>query len=314
MEFRRLGKSDLEVSALSLGTVSLGCEYGFAAPGGHERPIRTEAVRVVRSALEFGINLFDTAPTYGDAESILGEALANAPDCLVCTKVAAPRDQSGALLRGEALKTSVARSAADSLRRLKRDRIDLLQIHNATLEVMAQDEVVTALLDAKERGDVRSLGVSVYNEREALFAIECGAFDAVQIPYSLLDQRMATTVLPAAAAHDIGLIARSTLLKGALTVKAQWMPSEMQRLREAVEAARSALGVEWIDLPVAALRFCLSSPGIGTALVGARQLTELDQAIDALERGPLSEEESSLAAHLSVPEEELVNPTGWPIP
>jgi aryl-alcohol dehydrogenase-like predicted oxidoreductase len=271
-------------------------------------------VGVVRQALDYGLNLFDTAPSYGAAEEILGLALADAPDCIVCTKLSIPRDESGQSLRGHELLRMIDASVQTSLRRLRRDRIDLLQIHNATSEVLDDSAFIEHLLRTKDRGDVRNLGASVYTEAEALCVVEQGSFDALQIPYSLLDQKMKDVVLPAAAARDVGVIARSVLLKGALTEKVQWLPPMMNDLKQATEEVRDSLGLAWSDLPGAALRFCLGSPLVSTALVGARDLQELSEAVSAVEKGPLCPTEMKRAETLGLDDEVLVNPSRWPIP
>ena len=252
MEYRPLGRTGFEVSALSLGTVSLACEYGIPLPGGRGCPDPATAERVVRTALYSGINLFDTAPGYGRAEELLGRALEDARDTFVCTKVPIPIEPSGKRVRGSVLATAMAGSIRESLRRLRRDRIDVLQIHNATLDVLREGDLTQELLRAKEQGHVRRLGVSVYTPEEALCAIADGSFDVVQIPFSLLDQRM-SEAFSAAAEHDVGVIGRSALLKGALTLRARSLPPELAGLRRAVESVRDAFRVPWTELPFTAL-------------------------------------------------------------
>src|SRR5262249_20569566 len=114
---RPLGGTGLMVSALSLGTVSLGTDYGIAAPDGSGRPGQDDAVAVVRHALDHGITLIDTAPAYGDAERIVGLAIADDRRAVVATKVDAGGD--------------VAASIESSRRRLGRDVLDIVQVHSA---------------------------------------------------------------------------------------------------------------------------------------------------------------------------------------
>ncbi len=314
MEYRPLGRTGFEVSALSLGTVSLACEYGIPLPGSRGCPDPATAERVVRAALYFGINLFDTAPGYGRAEELLGRALKDAPDSFVCTKVPIPIEPSGKRVRGSVLATVMASSIRESLRRLRRDRIDVLQIHNPTLDVLREGDLTQELLRAKEQGHVRSLGVSVYTPEEALCALADESFDVLQIPFSLLDQRMSEAALPAAADHEVGVIGRSALLKGALTLRARFLPPELAGLRRAVENVRDALRVPWTELPFTALRFCLSTSSLSTTLVGARDPAELEEALHAAEAPRLSFEEMVMGREVSSRDEGLLDPRAWPIP
>ena len=282
-------------------------------PGVRNRPDGAGAERVLRTALQFGINLFDTAPGYGHAEELLGRALADAPDCLVCTKVPIPVDPSGALLGGPTLATAVRASIRESLRRLRRDRIDLVQIHNATVEVLRRGDLAGELVRARDAGHVRSLGVSVYTLEEARTALHDGSFDVLQVPYSLLDQRMAEGIFAEAARSGVGIITRSALLKGALTPRARLLPPGLDSLRGAVEQVREALQVPWSELPFLALRFCLSTPSIGTTLVGVRDLAELEDALNAAGAAPLRGEELEAARRVFVRDPKLLDPRGWPL-
>src|ERR1039457_1305833 len=157
MNYRTLGRTDLRVSEISLGTVSLGADYGLPAPGEFGRPERRDAVRVIHAAADAGINLFDTAPAYGEAEALLGEALAKRNDCFVATKVSLPSKVSATPLREQILA-----SLEKSLRALNRETLDLVQIHNATVEVLQAAEMLEILSDAKRAGKIRSIGVSIY--------------------------------------------------------------------------------------------------------------------------------------------------------
>ncbi|MBC8095872.1 MAG: aldo/keto reductase, partial [Akkermansiaceae bacterium] len=214
MNYRTLGRTGLRVSEISLGTVSLGADYGLPAPGEFGRPERRDAVRVIHEAAEAGINLFDTAPAYGEAEALLGEALARRDDCFVATKVSLPSKTSAVPLRDQ-----IMASLEKSLRAVRREALDLVQIHNATVEVLQAGDVLRILDDARRAGKLRFVGVSIYTDEEALAAIQTNAVDMIQIGYSILDQRKAKTVLPVARRHNVGILTRSALLKGVLSAK-----------------------------------------------------------------------------------------------
>ena len=300
MRYRRLGRTDITVSALSLGTASLGVDYGIAAPGEFGRPSEADAIRLVQAAVGRGVTLIDTAPAYGDAERIVGLAAGRDPRVVVATKVN-PDDR---------IQTSIE----SSLRALGRDSLDIIQIHNATREMIIEGAITDALLDVQRKGLVRWLGASVYGEDAALAVLRDGRYDVLQVAFNALDQRMAREVLRKAEAADVGVIARSAFLKGALTPKAPWLPDALAPLRDAAARARDVLaGGSWDGLPPAAMRFCLSAPGIASVLAGARTIAELDAAVAAEAAGPLDADVMVKAAQLAMTDERLLNPASWPV-
>jgi aryl-alcohol dehydrogenase-like predicted oxidoreductase len=296
---RPLGRTGLTVSALSLGTVSLGTNYGIAAPEQFARPRDEDAVAIVRHAIERGITLIDTAPAYGDAEAIVGRAVAGDRHVIVATKVGASAD--------------VAASIESSRRRLGRDVLDIVQVHNATAEAIDGGAVTRALAAARSRGSVRVLGATVYDAAAARAVIRSGEYGVLQVALSILDQRLLREVVPEAAAAGIGVVVRSALLKGALTGKADWLPEALAPLRRAAERVRDELARgSWDDLPRAALRYCLSAPQVSSVLAGVRTIVELDAALDAAAAGPLDRDALACAAGLGIEEDELLNPARWP--
>ncbi len=312
MEYRLLGKTGLKVSALSLGTVELGVEYGIRKSDQSNRPSKNEAIHIIRSAVDMGINLFDTAPNYGTSESLLGEAIGPQADCYIATKVNIPGN-NGVQLKGSELKKAVSKSIEQSLRNLKREVIDIVQIHNATEKVIKQGEITEALLKAQEDGKVRFIGASVYGESNALSVIHDGSYHVIQAAYSMLDQRLAGNVLPLARNQKIGVISRSALLKGVLTTRAQWLPDELAALRTASERVVNMFGISWDTLSETALRFCLSSELINTVLVGVNSREELESAVNAVEGNMFNETMLRAAEGLGLDDETLVNPSYWSI-
>ncbi len=309
---RTLGRTGLAVSAIGFGTVSLGLDYGIAAPARFGRPDDADAVATLRRAADAGVTLFDTAPAYGDAERLLGDAVGARGECVLATKVTVPRGTNGQPLRGRLLAESLQAQLTHSRLALRRDPLDVVQIHNATVELIEDGELLELLEMARRRGQLRFIGASVYREAEALAAIASGRIDVLQVAYSLLDQRMAARVFAAAQAANVGMLARSAFLKGALTDKAQFLPPALAPLRDAADRARVALGVDWRGLPELALRFCLSAPAIATVLFGARTTDELDAALAAAAAGPLAAEQLQQTPPLALTDERLLDPSQWP--
>lgn len=313
MNYRSLGRSGLTVSALSLGTVALGVDYGIPAPGEFGRPDERASIELLRAAVDGGITFIDTSPFYGVSERLVGEALGGDPRAIIATKVwAGPGMAPGTEHLSPA--QAIARSLAESRRVLRRDVLDVVQIRNATHAIIEEATATVALQEAKTRGEARCIGATVYDEESALAVIRDGRFDLVQIALSALDQRMLPRVILAAAAAGIGVIVRSAFLKGALTPKAQWLPEPLAPLRDAALRARDLLaGGSWERLPEAAMRFCLSVPHVASVLTGARTIAELDDALAAEAAGPFDPAVVANAASLALDDEHLLNPSHWPV-
>lgn len=313
MFYKKLGRTGLSVSAISFGTVSLGVDYGIEVPGNFGRPEEQEVIQLLGQAADSGINLFDTAPNYGTSERYLGEAIGERSDCYIATKVSIPSEPSGKTRGGKELSVAIDASLASSMRNLKRDYLDIVQIHNATLSVIRDGSMTGCLVRAKEEGRIHFIGASVYTEAEALAVIEAGCFDVLQVAYNLLDQQMATRVFPAAKEAGVGIIVRSALLKGVLTSKSEWLPPELSALKAAAVVCKDAISGTWEKLPEMAVRFCISAPEVSSVLVGVRTRSELLEALGVSEAGPFSESMIRDAKKLALHDDFLLNPSNWPI-
>lgn len=309
MEFVKLGTTGLRVSRIGLGTAVLGLKnYGIPTPC--EACLDSaEAIDAIRGAVDGGINFFDTAPSYGRGEQLLGQALSVCKDAVIATKVSVPENYE--TLTFPELSGIVNASLDSSLRALRRDVLDIVQVHNATIPVLRQGNLLGCLERAGEAGKLRWIGASVYGLDAALMAVRTGKIHVLQIALSLLDQRMCGQVLPEAETAGIGVLTRSALLKGALTKRAHWLPERLQLLARASELAIQELGTTWEGLPGMALRFCLSLPAAHTVLVGVCDRTELRSCLAAESAGPLSPLELKTAHTLALDDELLLNPTYW---
>lgn len=315
MDYRTLGRSGLRVSTLALGTVELGLEYGIALPGETARPSTAEGVRLVHAALDGGITLIDTARAYGASEEVLGVALrGRRHEAVLATKV---RTQApdGTTPRGEALRRTMRASLEASLRALQVEYVDLWQIHNVDTALLAERDAVGAAFDeARRAGLVRAVGGSTYGEELPLAALESDLFDVLQVTYSVLDQRLEARVFPAAAARDVGLVVRSVLLKGVLTVRGDHLPEHLAPLRERSQAFRALVAARGgaRTSVQAALAFALGHPLIGSTLIGVRSEAELHEALAAAD-APLDPALRAELAALRLDDPDLLNPGTWGI-
>ena len=309
MNYRRLGRTNLQVSEISLGTVELGMDYGIPVRGEHLQPSEVDAARTLNCALDLGINLIDTAQAYGESEAIIGRALkSRRNEYILATKISS---LSWAGYTGKELQKQMEASITESLRALQTDIIDLLYIHNATPELIQCGEIVEIMQRAREAGYARFIGTTTYGEAAPLAVLEDGRFDCIQVAYNLLDRQLEERVLPLAKANDIGVVIRSVLLKGALTYRYAHLPEELRELRETVNKVNSLCSAQNSSLPELAYRFVLAHPAVSTALVGTGRVHELEEIVSLAGRDPLPLELLSDIREISVSPDQL-NPGTWP--
>jgi L-galactose dehydrogenase/L-glyceraldehyde 3-phosphate reductase len=313
MDYRPLGKTGLQVSALGFGCGDVG---GLIVRG---EPVERE--RAVARALELGINYFDTASAYGKGQSEihLGQAFkALKVNAYVGTKFRLTASDMGNM-RG-----AIANSLTASLQRLQMERVDLLQLHNriglqrsadaSMLSIQdVLEEVVPALQTLQQQGKIRFYGITALGETATLHqVVDAGVFATAQVCYNLLNPSAGAEVAAGFPAQDfgrlldhtrqqqMGVIAIRALAAGALSGSATRHPvavptvnpigsgpdyaTDVQRARTfhtLIEAGHVDSLVE------AALRFTLSHTAVSTMLLGYSSLEHLELAADYVNRGPL---------------------------
>jgi L-galactose dehydrogenase/L-glyceraldehyde 3-phosphate reductase len=312
MEMRVFGRSGLRLSALGFGCGAVGGLMVRGNPRDQER--------AVARALDAGVNYFDTAVQYGDGESEknLGRALQSLKrsDRVVGTKVRLPPTDVGRI--GDA----IAQSLDGSLSRLRLDRVDICHLHNSITAsgggpVLAVRQVLEDVVPTFERlrqaGKIRFLGLTAVGDTEALHqVIDSGKFDSAQVVYNMLNPSAASG-LPAnypaqdygrlfdrSKAAGTGVIGIRVLAGGALSGSAARHPiaspppapigSAMSYEADVARARRlQPLVAEGFaaSLTEAATRFALSQPAIGTILVGIATPEQFEEALKAVEKGPL---------------------------
>ena len=316
MDYRILGRTGLRVSALALGTVELGMDYGIATPGEYGRPAEAEAIGLVHAALDAGITLIDTARAYGESEALLGRALRGRRARVVLATKTRTQREDGATLDAPELRRMMQQSLETSLRLLQTDYVDIWQVHNVDAELLARRDMVAGVFDwARRSGKARAVGGSTYGVEMPLAAIESGLFDMLQVTYSVLDQRLADQVFSAAVEKNVGILVRSILLKGALTGRGDYLPDRLAALRARSRAFRELVAASGLDAsPVqAAIAFGLAHPHIHSVLVGLRSAWELREALGAVDVR-LPADLLDRLYRLRLDDAELLNPATWGIP
>jgi len=305
MKYRLLGRTGLSVSEVGVGGAGIGQVWGATTDA--------ECIRLVRRAVELGINFFDTSPMYGrgKSEEILGHGLDGLRDRVyIATKVRLQTAEDLADMAG-----AVRRSVEQSLRRLRTDHVDVLQIHHQLGSEGGQYlaavgpppryayrlnreqgmELGHAMQRVVEEGKARFLGITAWDGYpeviEALLA--SGVFHTAQILYNLLNRTAAIEppsgfddvdqgrAIEVAHRHEIGIICIRAHAAGALTDKLDRdiapdsdVARDFARSRKLGNLKKEASAT----LSQAALRFCLDDPRIATVVPGVKNVAELEES------------------------------------
>src|SRR5216684_6032923 len=255
MERRRLGQTDMEVSVLGFG----GAEIGYA------RVAPATVGRLLGSALDAGLNAIDTAECYAGSEALIGRAVGRRrAEYYLFTKCGHAAEDGRADWRPRSLVESIERS----LRRLRTDYVDLIQLHSCSERELRKGDVIEALERARERGHARYIGYSG-DGAAARYAVECGRFDTLQTSVSIADQEALELTLPLARARQMGVIAKRPLANVAWRYARKPAEPYHQTYWSRLRTLDYGFLADAPDTGVAtALRFTLSVPGVHTAIVG----------------------------------------------
>ncbi len=272
MERRRLGTTDIVASVLGFG----GSEIGY------ERASTATVGRLLGSALDAGLNVIDTAECYENSETLIGQALgARRREVYLLSKCGHAEGWGRGDWRPAALLTSIERS----LRRLRTDYLDLIQLHSCTRAQLQGGDVIAALERARERGWARYIGYSGDGEA-ARYAVECGRFDTLQTSVSIADQEPLELTLPLARARGMGVIAKRPLANVAWTYARKPAEPYYRTYWTRLRALDYPFLRDGEKTAVArALRFTLSVPGVHTAIVGTAKPERWEQNATLLQAG-----------------------------
>jgi aryl-alcohol dehydrogenase-like predicted oxidoreductase len=293
MKYKQLGKTDMQVS-----TISLGC-WVFAGGELWGDQDDADSIATVNAALDVGINFFDTAEGYGNgySEEILGRALVGRRDkAIIATKIG----------RGDLKSETVLEACEDSLRRLQTDYIDLYQIHwprrNTPLE-----ETVSVLEKLKEQGKIRAIGVCNFGVKDMGDLLSFKHPETNQVPYNLIWRAIEYEIQPQCVDEGVGILCYSVLAQALLTGKyasPDDVPAGRARSRHfsknrelvrhdedgceaetfaAIDAVRQIS--KEINQPMAnvAMAWLLQQPGVTSVIAGARTPDQIKRNVAAVD-------------------------------
>jgi aryl-alcohol dehydrogenase-like predicted oxidoreductase len=296
MRKRKLGWTDLEITAVGLGTWAMGGSWQWGWGAQDDR----ESIATIHKAMDSGLNWIDTAPVYGHgrSEEVVGRALKEMKDKpIVATKLGLCWN-GGTKQFGRLKAASVRQECEDSLRRLGVDVIDLYQIHwpNPDEDI---EEGFEAMARLKDEGKVRYIAVSNFSVEQMERVGKIARVASLQPPYSMLNRGVEKEVLPYCASHEIGVVAYSPMAKGLLTGKVtkEWVASlpdddhrkKGREFNEPQLSANSNLvdGLRGIaesrgHTPARlAVAWVLRRSEVASAIVGARRPSQIEETAPA---------------------------------
>jgi len=300
MEYRRFGRTELKVSGIGFGCWEIGGTYG--------RIDESQFQRAVARAIDNGVTCFDTAEAYGMgvSEDALARALGpRRREVVIATKFGVGYGEMPN--RRDSSRARVLDSIDNSLRRLKTDHVDIYLVHWPD-PLTPLDETMSALDDIVRRGKVRDVGVSNFRLAQIEEAMALRRFDVVQYAWNMFDRRMQSEIFPYCATEQIGVMAYGSLAYGMLSgtfhagmsfdendwrskggnlgnlnlFRSLFGPEHFPRNLAAVEELKRVAAKYGKTLPQFALRWTLSNPVVGTALVGCRSPAEVIDNCGAL--------------------------------
>lgn len=292
MRYRRLGKTDLEVSAIGLGTYQFGGRWGKTFT-------QRAANEIVAAAEDCGINLLDTAECYGMnhlSETLVGSAIASSRDRWILATKFGHEKVSPSKNRQAWTPEEVRQQLEASLRALETDYIDLYQFHSGSNDDFDNDELWTMLGKQQQQGKIRYLGISVsrksseWRTYQTKRATDVGAF-VIQAKYNRLERDAETEVLPECLVQDLGVIARVPLASGLLSGRYQTLAAfadadarakkydadTIARMQQEIDAILESELPEGLTLPEYALAWALSHPAVSCVIPGCKTVEHVER-------------------------------------
>jgi aryl-alcohol dehydrogenase-like predicted oxidoreductase len=299
---RQLGTTDMRITRVGFGSWAVGGDWAVGWGSQDDR----DSVAAIRHGVARGINWIDTAAIYGlgHSEEVVALALAGIPRSerpyvfTKCGLIPDPADRK-ALPRQVGAPASIRREVEDSLRRLNMERIDLYQMHWPAKDGTPIEDYWRTLLDLRQEGKVRAVGLSNHNVGQLEAAERLGHVDTLQPPFSAIKRSVGAAELPWCEAHRTGVIVYSPMQAGLLSgsfsaQRAAALPANDWRSRDAefqgdtlrrnlhvAEAMRAIADRRNTTTAAVAVAWTLAWPGVTGAIVGARSPIQIDGWLDA---------------------------------
>ncbi len=292
---------------IGLGTVQFGREYGIANRRGMAS--RGELAAILRLASEAGVRVLDTAPGYGESESLLGELLPKRTAFRLVTKTPVGEPIESA----EDAARVVADGMRDSLKRLRVQSVyGLLEHRPERLLGEHGDAVFAAMAALRSDGTVQRVGVSVYSQEQLDAIVARHAIDLVQLPVSVFDQRLLRSGhLSALRRAGVEVHARSVLLQGVVGMAPDALPDFLARMNSPLRRLAELADQNRLTPVAAAIAFVHNLPEVDVVLCGVEDQVQLREILHASQQG-IDEKMKAGFEDLAVYDPALIDPSRWP--
>ena len=271
MNYRKLGHSDINISEVSFGCMSLDWK-------------NPESESLLHSAIDYGVNFFDTADLYdgGQNETLVGKALKqHRKGIILATKVGNQLRPDGSGWDWNPSRDYIVKAVEQSLKRLQTDYIDLYQLHGGTVEDSI-DEIIDAFEILQKEGKIRYYGISSIRPNVIREYVDRSNITSVMMQYSLLDRRAEEACLQLLHENNIGVLARGTLAKGLLAGKPakEYLGYTKTEVQNTIDVLKE---VTVSDQPIGrtAIQYVLQHPAISSAVLGIRNQKQLEEGFSS---------------------------------
>lgn len=311
MNRRFLGNTGIDVSEVAFGGVEIGMPYGIGVEHAKDMLSESDAVHLLHTAVEKGINFFDTARGYGESERIMGNAFDGMRSKVVlATKCRHFRDKEGRIPSSDKLEAFIEQSLAESLKLLKTDYLDVFMLHEADLEILQSEVIANTFQRLKASGRIRSTGASTYTTAETRLAIDSGAWDVIQLPFNLMDQSHGI-FFEEAEQKGVGIVIRSVLMKGLLSNRRGSLHPALAEVENHISKLETLFSDKTQDMPGFATRFALSLPGVSSVLVGIDKMEYLESALATVSGKVPTPDTIQRAKEMAYPDPDFLNLGHW---
>jgi aryl-alcohol dehydrogenase-like predicted oxidoreductase len=303
----------IDISKLTLGTAQLGLNYGVTNING--KPDRRMSIEILNVAASHGVNCFDTAPSYGDSEEILGCFLSSRSDTselpIVVTKL--PPINLAGKVTVDSVYHLVRKHITKSVARLHIEKIPIYLLHRASDIDIYDGLIIRSLSRLKDEGLIEILGVSVYSPEEVEHALEISIIKAIQVPINIFDHRLIKRgLLDQLKDKNFIVFARSIFLQGLFFFDPDNLPPRLELAKKPLRQLYQLSHAQEIGIAEMALTFVRDLPGITSLIIGAETPNQVQEDVDLVNSAPLSSElRGKIMSTFSDLPPELINPSLW---
>jgi len=302
------------ISKMTLGAAQLGQNYGITNI--HGKPDLNLSIDILKYSWDHGINAYDTAPSYGNSEEIIGSFISSYiksdfKNLIIVSKL--PKIEDKIDLTFDHLYTIIKSIIIQSLKILHIDKFPFYLIHHAPDILIKDGIVVECLNQIKKEKLIDQIGISIYNPAEAETSLNYKEIDAIQLPFNIFDHRFIKTgLLKKLKDHNYTIFARSIYLQGLIFKSPETLPKNLEIAREILMRLHKLCNEYNIDIAKLALLFVRDIPEIDSLVIGAEKVEQVADNLNIIKDDPLDHNlRKQIFEEFSDISEKVINPSLW---